>query len=109
MPRSVKDARIALVNSAIEVKKTEVDAKIQITDPNQLSMFLEEEENYIIGLVEKIQNSGANVLICQKGIDELAQHYMAKSGIFAIRRAKKSDMEALSKATSGSIVTNLDD
>ena len=109
MPRSVKDAKIALVNSAIEVKKTEVDAKIQITDPNQLSMFLEEEENYIKGLVEKIQNSGANVLICQKGIDELAQHYMAKSGIFAIRRAKKSDMEALSKATSGSIVTNLDD
>jgi chaperonin GroEL (HSP60 family) len=109
MPRSVKDARIALVNSAIEVKKTEVDAKIQITDPNQLSMFLEEEENYIRGLVEKIQNSGANVLICQKGIDELAQHYMAKAGIFAIRRAKKSDMEALSKATSGNIVTNLDD
>ena len=109
MPRSIKDARIALVNSAIEVKKTEVDAKIQITDPNQLSKFLEEEENYIKGLVEKIQNSGANVLICQKGIDELAQHYMAKSGIFAIRRAKKSDMEALSKATSGNIVTNLDD
>ena len=109
MPRSIKDARIALVNSAIEVKKTEVDAKIQITAPNQLSMFLEEEENYIRGLVEKIQNSGANVLICQKGIDELAQHYMSKAGIFAIRRAKKSDMEALSKATSGSIVTNLDD
>ena len=109
MPRPIKDARIALVNSAIEVKKTEVDAKIQITDPNQLSMFLEEEENYIRGLVEKIQNSGANVLICQKGIDELAQHYMSKAGIFAIRRAKKSDMEALSKATSGNIVTNLDD
>ncbi len=109
MPRSINEARIALINSAIEVKKTEVDAKIQITDPNQLSMFLEEEENYIKGLVEKIQNSGANVLICQKGIDELAQHYMAKSGIFAIRRAKKSDMEALSKATSGNIVTNLDD
>jgi thermosome len=109
MPRSTTGARIALVNSAIEVKKTEVDAKIQITDPNQLSKFLEEEENYIRGLVEKIKNSGANVLICQKGIDELAQHYMAKSGIFAIRRAKKSDMEALSKATSGKIVTNLDD
>jgi len=109
MPRSVKGAKIALVNSAIEVKKTEVDAKIQITDPNQLSKFLEEEENYIKGLVQKIENSGANVLICQKGIDELAQHYMAKSGIFAIRRAKKSDMEALSKATSGKIVTNLDD
>ena len=109
MPRSVKGAKIALVNSAIEVKKTEVDAKIQITDPNQLSKFLEEEEYYIKGLVEKIKNSGANVLICQKGIDELAQHYMAKEGIFAIRRAKKSDMEALSKATSGKIVTNLDD
>ncbi|MDP6333423.1 MAG: thermosome subunit alpha [Candidatus Poseidoniaceae archaeon] len=109
MPRSIKNAKIALVNSAIEVKKTEVDAKIQITDPNQLSMFLEEEENYIRGLVEKIQKSGANVLICQKGIDELAQHYMSKAGIFAIRRAKKSDMEALSKATSGNIVTNLDD
>ena len=109
MPRSVKGAKIALVNSAIEVKKTEVDAKIQITDPNQLSKFLEEEENYIKGLVQKIKNSGANVLICQKGIDELAQHYMAKEGIFAIRRAKKSDMEALSKATSGKIVTNLDD
>ena len=109
MPRSMTGAKIALVNSAIEVKKTEVDAKIQITDPNQLSKFLEEEENYIRSLVEKIKNSGANVLICQKGIDELAQHYMAKSGIFAIRRAKKSDMEALSKATSGKIVTNLDD
>jgi len=109
MPRSISDAKIALINSAIEVKKTEVDAKIQITDPNQLSLFLEEEENYIRGLVEKIQASGATVLVCQKGIDELAQHYMAKAGIFAIRRAKKSDMEALSKATAGRIVTNLDD
>ncbi|MDE0869053.1 MAG: thermosome subunit beta [Candidatus Poseidoniaceae archaeon] len=109
MPRSMANANIALINSAIEVKKTEVDAKIQITDPNQLSLFLEEEENYIRGLVEKIQASGATVLVCQKGIDELAQHYMSKAGIFAIRRAKKSDMEALSKATAGRIVTNLDD
>ena len=109
MPRTMANATIALINSAIEVKKTEVDAKIQITDPNQLSLFLEEEENYIRGLVEKIQASGATVLVCQKGIDELAQHYMAKAGIFAIRRAKKSDMEALSKATAGRIVTNLDD
>ena len=109
MPRSISDAKIALVNSAIEVKKTEVDAKIQITDPSQLALFLEEEENYIRGLVEKIQAAGATVLVCQKGIDELAQHYMAKAGIFAVRRAKKSDMEALSKATSGRIVTNLDD
>lgn len=109
MPRSISNANIALINSAIEVKKTEVDAKIQITDPNQLALFLEEEENYIRGLVEKIQASGATVLICQKGIDELAQHYMSKAGIFAIRRAKKSDMEALSKATAGRIVTNIDD
>ena len=109
MPRSIPDAKIALINSAVEVKKTEVDAKIQITDPNQLALFLEEEENYVRGLVEKIQASGATVLICQKGIDELAQHYMSKAGIFAIRRAKKSDMEALSKATNGNIVTNIDD
>ncbi len=109
MPRSVTDAKIALVNSAIEVKKTEVDAKIQITDPNMLSQFLDEEEQFLKSLVDKIQESGANTVICQKGIDDLAQHYMAKSGIFAIRRAKKSDMEALSKATGGKIVNNLDD
>ena len=109
MPRSVSNAKIALINSAIEVKKTEVDAKIQITDPTMLAAFLEEEEGYIRGLVEKIQASGANTVVCQKGIDDLAQHYMSKAGIFAIRRAKKSDMEALSKATDGRIVTNIDD
>ena len=109
MPRSINDARIALINSAVEVKKTEVDAKIQITDPNQLASFLAEEENYIRGLVDKITASGANVLICQKGIDELAQHYLSKAGVFTIRRAKKSDMEALSKATGAQIVTNMDD
>jgi len=109
MPRSVTGASIALINSAIEVKKTEVDAKIQITNPNQLASFLGEEEAYLKGLVEKIQSSGANVVVCQKGIDDLAQHYMAKEGIFAVRRAKKSDMEALSKATGASIMTNIDD
>jgi len=109
MPRSINDARIALINSAVEVKKTEVDAKIQITDPNQLASFLAEEENYIRGLVDKIIASGANVLICQKGIDELAQHYLSKAGVFTIRRAKKTDMEALSKATGAQIVTNMDD
>jgi thermosome len=109
MPRSINDTKIALINSAIEVKKTEVDAKIQITDPTMLAAFLEEEEGYIKSLVSKIEASGANVVICQKGIDDLAQHYMSKAGIFAIRRAKKSDMEALSKATSGRIVTNIDD
>jgi thermosome len=109
MPRSVADAKIALINSAIEVKKTEVDAKIQITDPTMLAQFLEEEENYLKGLVDKLQAAGANVVVCQKGIDDLAQHYMAKAGLFAVRRAKKSDMEALSKATGGTIVTNIDD
>ncbi len=109
MPRSVSDAKIALVNSAIEVKKTEVDAKIQITDPTMLSKFLDEEENYLKSLVEKLQAAGANVVICQKGIDDLAQHYLAKAGLFAIRRAKKSDMEALSKATGAKVVTNIDD
>jgi thermosome len=109
MPRSISGAKIALINSAIEVKKTEVDAKIQITDPSMLASFLEEEENYIRGLVEKIIASGANAIVCQKGIDDLAQHYMSKAGIFAIRRAKKSDMEALSKATGGRVVTNIDD
>ena len=109
MPRSISGAKVALINSAIEVKKTEVDAKIQITDPSMLASFLEEEENYIRGLVEKILASGANTIVCQKGIDDLAQHYMSKAGIFAIRRAKKSDMEALSKATGGRVVTNIDD
>ncbi len=109
MPRLVQHGKIALINSAVEVKKTEVDAKIQITDPNQLALFLEEEEQYIRNLVDAIESSGANVLICQKGIDELAQHYLAKKGIFAIRRAKKSDMEALSKATGAQIITNIED
>jgi len=109
MPRSVADAKIALINSAIEVKKTEVDAKIQITDPSMLAQFLDEEENYLRSLVEKIQASGATVVVCQKGIDDLAQHYMSKAGLFAVRRAKKSDMEALAKATSARIVTNIDD
>jgi len=109
MPRVMSEARIALINSAIEVKKTEVDAKIQITDPTQLASFLEEEQRHIRGLVDAIVNAGANVVVCQKGIDDLAQHYLAKAGVFAIRRAKKSDMEALSKATGGNVVTNLDD
>ncbi len=109
MPRSIDNARIALVNSAIEVKKTEVDAKIQITDPNMLARFLEEEEAFLRGLVERITSAGANVVICQKGIDDLAQHYLSREGVFAVRRCKKSDMEALSKATGATIVTNIDD
>jgi chaperonin GroEL (HSP60 family) len=109
MPKLVRDGKIALLNSALEIKKTEVDAKIQITSPTQLQDFLAEEEKMLKDMVQKVKDSGANVVICQKGIDDLAQHYLAKEGIFAIRRAKKSDMEKLAKATGGRVVTNLDD
>jgi thermosome len=108
MPKIVKNAKIALVNAALEVRKTEVDARIQIQDPTQLQAFLDEEEGMLRKMVEKIKKSGANVLICQKGIDDIAQHFLAKDGIFCVRRAKKSDMEKLAKATSGKIVANLD-
>jgi thermosome len=109
MPKQVKKAKIALVDAALEVKKTEVDAKIEINDPSQLQAFLDEEEAMLRKMVEKVKNSGANVLICQKGIDDLAQHFLAKEGIYAVRRAKKSDMEKLAKATGGKIVASLDD
>jgi thermosome len=109
MPTTIKNAKIALLNLALEVKKTEVDAKIQITSPTQLQDFINEEEKMLKGMVDKIQKSGANVVICQKGIDDLPQHYLAKAGIYAIRRAKKSDMEKIAKATNGRIVTNISD
>jgi chaperonin GroEL (HSP60 family) len=109
MPKTVKNAKIALISAAIEVKKTEVDARIQITDPKQLQAFLNEEEEMLRKMVDKIKSSGANVLICQKGIDDIAQHFLAKAGIYAVRRAKKSDMEKLAKATGARIVANLDD
>ncbi|MGA1873000.1 MAG: thermosome subunit beta [Thermoplasmatota archaeon] len=109
MPTSLKDPKIALVNAAFEVKKTEVDAKIQITDPTQFQAFLENEENILREMVKKVENSGANVVFCQKGIDDLAQHFLAKKGIYAVRRVKKSDMEKLAKATGAKIVSNLDD
>ncbi|WP_457555222.1 thermosome subunit beta [Candidatus Pyrohabitans sp.] len=109
MPRRVKDAKIALINAPLEIEKTEFDAEIRITDPNQLKAFIDEEERMLREMVEKIKSSGANVLFCQKGIDDLAQHYLAKEGIFAVRRVKKSDMEKLAKATGATIVTNIDD
>ncbi len=109
MPKRVEKAKIALINSAMEVKETEIDAEIRITDPNQLKAFIDEEEKMLKDMVDKIKNSGANVLLTQKGIDDLAQHYLAKSGIFAVRRVKKSDMEKLSRATGASIVTNIED
>ncbi len=109
MPSSVKNAKIALVDSALEIKKTEVDAKIQITDPGQLQKFLDEEEKSLKKKVDIIKKSSANVVVCQKGIDDLVQHYLAKEGIFAVRRVKKSDMEKLSKATGAKVVSNLED
>ena len=109
MPNEVKDAKIALVDAALEVKKTEIDAKIEITDPTQLQAFLDEEESMLKRMVETVRKSGAKVIFCQKGIDDLAQHYLAKEGIYAVRRVKKSDMEKLAKATGGKVVTKLDE
>ncbi len=109
MPAQVDNAKIALIDVALEVKKTEIDAKIEITDPGQLQAFLSEEENMLRRMVETIRKSGANAVFCQKGIDDLAQHFLAKAGIYAVRRVKKSDMEKLAKATGGKIVTKLDE
>jgi len=109
MPDQVKDAKIALVDAALEVKKTEIDAKIEITDPSQLQAFLAEEEGMLKKMVDTVKKSGATVLFCQKGIDDLAQHYLAKDNIYAVRRVKKSDMEKLAKATGGHVVTKLDE
>ncbi len=109
MPQKVENAKIALVDSAIEIKSTEIDAKIQITDPSQMQAFLDKEEEMLKQKVNKIVESGANVLICQKGIDDLAQHFLAKQRIYAVRRAKQSDMIALARATGGKIITNLED
>jgi thermosome len=109
MPRKVEKAKIALVNAAIEVEKTEFDAEIKIDSPDQIKAFLDEEERMLTRMVDKIIASGANVLVCQKGIDDVAQHYLAKAGIMAIRRAKKSTLEKLAKATGGNIATSLDE
>ncbi|AIJ05803.1 thermosome [Methanocaldococcus bathoardescens] len=109
MPKKVENAKIALLNCPIEVKETETDAEIRITDPAKLMEFIEQEEKMIKDMVEKIAATGANVVFCQKGIDDLAQHYLAKKGILAVRRVKKSDMEKLAKATGARIVTNIDD
>ncbi len=109
MPDSVKNARVALIDSSVEIKNTEIDAKIQITDPNQLQGFMDMEEKMIRDKVEKIVASGATVVFCQKGIDDLAQHFLAKKGIFAVRRVSQSDMEKLSRATGAKIATKLED
>jgi len=109
MAKRVENAKIALVDAALEVKETETDAEIRITSPDQLKAFLSEEESMLKEMVTKIKNSGATVVFCQKGIDDMAQHYLAKAGIFAARRVKKSDMDKLARATGATVVSNLDD
>ena len=109
MPTKIEKAKIALINAALEVEKTEMSSEIRISDPSQMQMFLEEENRMLKTMVEKIHGVGANVLLCQKGIDDIAQHYLAKHGILAIRRVKESDMTKLAKATGGRVTTNLDD
>ena len=109
MPKRVEDARIALIDAAIEVEKTEFDAEIRIRSPDAIKAFLDQEAEMLKRMVDRVSDSGANVLFCQKGIDDVAQHFLAKAGILVVRRAKKSDMEKLAKATGGKIVSNLTD
>ncbi len=109
MPKRVENAKIALISSAFEVEKTETDAKINITDPEQLKSFLDEERKMLADMVEQVKKVGANVVLCQKGIDDMAQHYLAKAGILAVRRVKESDMQKLADATGGRVVMSLKD
>jgi thermosome len=109
MPTKIEKAKIALLNSALEIEKTELSSEIRITDPTQMQMFLEEENRMLKTMVDKLHDVGVNVLICQKGIDDISQHYLAKYGIMAVRRVKESDMIKLSKATGGRVISNLDD
>ncbi len=109
MPKKVNDAKIALLSIAIELKDTEVDAEISITSPDQLQLFLDQEEKMLRTMVTKVTDSGANVIFCQKGIDDMAQHFFAKAGVMVIRRVKKSDIDKLSRATGAGIITNLDE
>ncbi len=109
MPKKIENARIALIDSALEIKETETDAEISISDPEQLQAFLDKEEAMLREMVEKIKKAGANFVCCQKGIDDVAQHFLAKEGIMAVRRVKKSDMEKLAKATGAKVVTRIKD
>jgi len=109
MPKRVEKARIALIDAPLEIEKPDITAKINITSPDQIKTFLDEETKVLKDMVEKIAATGANVVICQKGIDDVAQHFLAKKGILAVRRVKRSDMEKLERATGGKIVSNIDD
>lgn len=109
MPKKVVHAKVLLLNASLEIKNTETDAKISITDPEKLQAFIDMEERMLARMVEKVQKTGATVLVCQKGIDDIAQHYLAKAGIFAVRRASKSALERLAAATGATIVSNIED
>ena len=109
MPKKIPNAKIALLDAAFEVKKTEIDAKIEITDPSQLGAFLAEEENMLKRMVQRVKETGANVVFCQKGMDDLAQHFLAKEGIYAARRVKKTDMEKLAKSTGANVINKFDE
>jgi thermosome len=109
MPKRIQAAKIALLNSALEIEKTEFDAKLNVTSPDQMQKFLNEEERMLKSMVDSVVASGANVVLCQKGIDDIAQHYLAKEGIIAVRRIKESDMAKLAKATGANLVTNTDE
>lgn len=109
MPKKIAEAKIALINAALEINKTETDAKINISNPQQLKSFLDEENRMLKNMIDKVIGSGANVVLCQKGIDDMAQHYLAKAGVIAVRRIKESDLTKLAKATGARVVTNLDD
>ncbi|MDQ1279585.1 MAG: archaeal chaperonin [Thermoproteota archaeon] len=109
MPKKVEDAKIALLDCPLEIEKTEMDAEIRIRDPLQMKAFLEEESRMLREMVDKVTKAGANVVLCQRGIDDMAQHFLAKKGVMAVRRIKASDMEKLAKATGGKVVTNLED
>jgi thermosome len=109
MPKAVKNAKIALLDCPLEIEKTEIDAKIEITSPDQLQSFLDQEETMLKGMVDKIKSAGASVVFCQKGVDDLVQHYMAKNGILGARRVKESDLKMLAKATGAKVTSSIDE
>ena len=103
MPKKITEGKIALINAALEIEKTETDAKINISNPQQMKSFLDEENKMLKNMVDKVVGSGATVVFCQKGVDDMAQHYLAKAGILAVRRVKESDLTKLAKATGARI------
>ena len=109
MPKRVKDATIGLLNAAMEIEKTEFDAKIHIETPDEMQAYLDREEQMLREMVQKVKDAGVNVLLCQKGIDDMIQHFLSREGILAARRLKKSDIEALAKATGAKVVSTIDE